>query len=122
YNRAAQLAGVLYRGKRFVDGYCRRHRISSLGRMFCFILHQLSRARIKRRRRRSRRKDGPRFASVARSSAAIPCPRFRRSAYWGSPELVDTFAKLRRERIGVEWAKDVVILRMSSSEKRWPYW
>src|SRR5215831_16639659 len=41
---------------------------------------------------------------------------------WGSPELVDTFAKLRRERRGVEWAKDVVILRMSSSEKRWPCW
>ena len=36
----------------------------------------------------------------------------------GSPELVDTFAKLRRERKGVEWARDGVILRMSSSRKR----
>ena len=34
------------------------------------------------------------------------------------PELVDTFAKLRGERKGVEWARDGVILRMSSSRKR----
>jgi hypothetical protein len=32
-----------------------------------------------------------------------------------SPELVDTFAKLRGERKGVEWVGAVVNLRMSSS-------
>jgi iron complex transport system substrate-binding protein len=33
---------------------------------------------------------------------------------------VDTFAKLRRERKGVEWARDGVILPMSSSRKQSP--
>jgi transposase InsO family protein len=32
---------------------------------------------------------------------------------------VDTFAKLRRERKGVEWRRLVVNLRMISSGKRW---
>jgi hypothetical protein len=32
--------------------------------------------------------------------------------------MVDTFAKLRRERKGVEWAKDGVNSPMSSSERR----
>ncbi len=37
--------------------------------------------------------------------------------------MVDTFAKLRGEREGVEWSSDVVNLRMSSSSgRRWPFW
>ena len=37
-------------------------------------------------------------------------------------ELVDTFGKLRGEQKGVEWARDVVCLRMSSSGRRCRFW
>jgi hypothetical protein len=36
--------------------------------------------------------------------------------------MVDTFAKLQVEQEGVEWARDVVSLRMSSSGRRWRFW
>ena len=38
------------------------------------------------------------------------------------PEMVDTFAKLQVEQEGVEWARDGVNSRMSSSGRRWRFW
>ena len=38
------------------------------------------------------------------------------------PNWLDTFAKLRGEREGVEWARNGVILRMSSRGRRLPCW
>jgi hypothetical protein len=46
----------------------------------------------------------------------------RGTKYWASPALVDTFGKLREEREGVEWARNGVILRMSSRRRRSPCW
>jgi len=46
----------------------------------------------------------------------------RAGAERGSADLVDTFAKLRRERKGVEWAREGVNSPMSSSEKQSPCW
>jgi hypothetical protein len=53
-----------------------------------------------------------------KSSLPQPAPSVSLALMPDTPELVDTFAKLGRERKGVEWAKDGVNSPMSSSERR----